>query len=337
MKRCCLSFWILFTAWSVDTDAAPVPAFSLPVLTSAADVIAIGAIGAVDDRGPSAVPTPSGTLPGRAMVAELRVDRLLKGQLATNRLTVRFAIPDKPNGYRTLSPNSYRLVFLRQTADGFEFASPFHPSTVAVPGGVFDGETPEDRVIAATAQVLSAPASSSAKTEAIFALWGLKRASAIDGLRAALQEVDQAVRLSAAAALLAAGDMTSWGIAEAALREPTKAEDAQLVHNLRVGIAQGVRAPAAIPRLAQLLGIGDVGTRRAIASALAEIDSAAAVSPLSRALDDLDFEVRLSAVRGLARISGQRALSPSWDAFQANEARFVSPLKAWVLKNFGVQ
>lgn len=317
--------------------AAPVPVLNLRQLVAEAEVVAMGTIASVEDRGPISIQTQSGSVEGRQMIARMTVDQMLKGGAADSALDFEFFLPDAPNGYRGVAQDSYRIVLLKQGENGYEVVSPHYPSVAAVPGAPIQGANPDERVMAAVARVLPSPmAPAQTKKEAIHTLWGIDHPVVLSGVRGGLTDADIAVRLTATAALLAVNDLTGWSFAEAALLRPGGDIDPVLLHNVRVGISQGVRQPAAVPGLTQLLAASDVLTRRAAAAALAQIDSQAAIRPLARALDDADFEVRLTAVRGLATLTGQQELTPSWDDFRQEEMRFIIPLRSWVIANIGL-
>jgi HEAT repeat protein len=173
------------------------------------------------------------------------------------------------------------------------------------------------------------------KTEAIHTLWGVDTALATSGIKLGLRDADVTVRLTAAAALTAVNDLDGFTAAESVLLHPSSDLRPTLLLNLRAGIAQGMRQPAAVAGLTRLLASDDAETRRAACEALAGVDSMGAIRALAAALDDRDFEVRLHAVWGLAKRTSQPRLIPSWEGFRQDESRFIVPLKAWVATNFG--
>lgn len=69
--------------------------------------------------------------------------------------------------------------------------------------------------------------------------------------------------------------------------------------------------------------------RRPIAAAIRSTKSQSAIHPLSSLLADADFEIRYTAVIGLAEITGQHEWGPAQDVFQANERRYLDHWKAW--------
>ena len=87
-----------------------------------------------------------------------------------------------------------------------------------------------------------------------------------------------------------------------------------------------------MPVLVRLMAAPEAETRRAPSSALRHLRSTAAVPTLVRALDDPDFEVRINGVHGLVDVSGQKELTPSWDAFRSDEEKFINDWKQWAAR-----
>jgi HEAT repeats len=329
-----LYVWVI--GWVSLAQATPVPSFDLRKLVAGSDVIAMGRIQDLQPAGAVLMETTNRPINARLMLGYMAVDQVLKGPSAIATVRFTFLEPEAPNGFEGVGKNTYRIVFLKGTGDNYEFASPYSPSIIAVPGEPIQGAQAEDRVIAGVARVLRSPMSTNGmKTEAIHTLWGVDAAAAISGLKPGLRDVDVTVRLSAAAALTAVNDLDGFAVAQSALLKPSSDLRPTVLLNLRAGIAQGMRQPAAVDGLTLLLTSDDAETRRAACEALAQIESIGATRALAGALDDRDFEVRLNAVWGLAKRRGQPRLIPSWEGFRADESRYVNPLKAWVATNFG--
>jgi hypothetical protein len=320
--------------------AAPVPVLDVRMLTADAHVIAVGAVEHVERQEFDALATPDGrTTTVQWMRARVRVDQILKGDPTISTLEVRFAV-DAPMGGSLggLAEGAYEVVFLKRGKDGYEFVSPYHPSVPTWPGGRGEGTDPEERVLRAlTSVLLSSAPPHSLKRRTIHLLWGIDHPVVVAGLDAALQDADLTLSLTAAASLLAANQVRVLPVAEGVLLRDSVNMDPVLLHNLRVGISDGVRDPEAIPGLVRLSKATDAETRRVATAALAGTESMAAVPALARMLDDDDFEVRIEAVRGLAVLSGQRNLTPSWDSFRQEESRYTEPLRAWALMHSAAQ
>jgi hypothetical protein len=316
--------------------AAIVPAISLSNLVEQSDVVVMGTIGRVIDVGQTTVATANNTVLARRMIAEVHVDQILRGPMGLSMIRCQYDVPGSMIGYRGLRSLSYRLLFLKAEGDHFRFVSPFYPSVIATAGTLIEAERPLDRVLEAVAALLRSPnAPSASKREAIDTVWGVKSAVVTEGLRSVLhEEVRTAelrtVQLSAAAALLAVGDVSALPIAEAELLMPDASLPPETLPNLRGGLSHGIFGEAAIPVLARVLSSGDVETRRAASSALRRSGLRSALRPLASSLDDGDIEVSHNAVLGLAEITRQPEWGPSRPAFLQEREKYLAHWKDWV-------
>jgi hypothetical protein len=320
--------WLSFTADLVA--AAPVPILKVADLVSRADLIVMGRIEYVADDGPTFVQTPNGQVQARSMAGQIQVDHVFKGVLQGSTVRIRFALPDVPMGYRGVAPGSYRVVFLAGAGAPYAFVSPYHPSVIAQPAAKIVAVQALEGVFEAVGAVLLAPSStSSERREAIDAMRGATVTNIRIPLTSALTDREPAVRLNAAAALLAVNDLTGLPLAVDALLRTDAALPDDVLLNLRAAISRGVSGDEAVPALRRLTQAGNPATRRAAATALGRIDSPPSVAILVRTLDDEDFDVRLSAARGLAQVTGQPNRTPSAEAFRADEQRIVRYWKEW--------
>ena len=122
--------WILslvFLTVSV-ASAAPVPPFDLVALTKGADIVAIGLVGTVTERGYTSAETPTGPVPAKLMSAEFNADQLLKGSLDASTISFEFLVPDSQIGYRRIQPATYCIVFLKRSRDTFQVLSSVLPT-----------------------------------------------------------------------------------------------------------------------------------------------------------------------------------------------------------------
>jgi hypothetical protein len=311
-------------------DAAPVRPLSLRELVEQADVVAMGTLLATSDVGSTSVGEPNGAVQARSMVGDLHIDRVFKGRPEITSLQFRFVQPEVFVGYAGVAAGSYRIFFLKRTGDRYELVSPYFPSVVALSGGVVgSGRAALDTVIEAVARVVeSATASTELRREAIHALWGVKDPLAAAAMRLALRHNDPAVHLTAAAALLVINDVAAMPIAEEALLRPSVDQQSELLHNLRVGISQGLRDPGAVPALGRLLG-ADTETRRAASSALRRMRNQSVLRVLAIALEDADVSVRHNAVMGFAETTGQTAWGPHMATFQSDQEHYLQHWRDW--------
>lgn len=213
-------------------------------------------------------------------------------------------------------------------------ASPYYPSLAAVRGVAPTATTDLDKVFECLGEVANAPTEPEAiRQSAVFAMWGAHSRFAVDGLVTALNDSTLAIRVGAAASLLASGDIRALPLAEAALAAPNPDLPPEALRNLAVAIEQGLRDSQAISSLERLLSSPNVGVRRSAARTLREIRSASVVNALVRALDDGDSEVRYAAVAGLAEITAQPRWGPSLPEFMQNQQPYVEFWKRWKKRN----
>ena len=315
---------------------APVPSLDIPDLVAKSDVVAVGTVSVAGDAGPTSIETPNRTVAARLIAGTIEVDQVLKGPEGLITLQFQYAQPDEPIGFGSVTAGNYRVFFLKRrgdSTDGYIFTSPHHLSVVAIQGSRVRAASTTEMMLEAVEQVVTSPKASPAlRREAIHVLSTAKGSAPRAGLRSALQDPDRVIRLSAAAALLQADDLEGLAVAEVSLLRPELGVDHVLLNNLRAGIALGIKGPAAVPALTRLSASPDAETRRAATRALSRTQSTVATAPLVRALDDGDFEVRLNGARGLAELTGQEEWIPSWDAFRADEARFVAHWKEWAAR-----
>lgn len=341
----------VFVLMAISLEGAPVPTRNLRSLVESADVVVSGVVIGTSAQGTVLIGAPHNTT-ATVVVAELMIDQIVKGTPAAEALGnggrslfFRFARPttlSEPRlpqtqqspgltRYANVELGVPRMFFLKRTAGVYEVVSPLYPSVVTVPDVRATSATPFDRVVEAIAGVVSSStASPETKREAIQALYGIQSDLVRATLTDALREIDDRVRLSAAAVLLSTGEMAALPVAEAELLSPRFASDSELVQNLRVGLRDGIKDPQAIPALGRLLrGSSDPDTRRAVSFALKEMKAMAAVPVLLSALDDSDLLVRYHAVMGLAAATNQTRGSPSLAAFRSDEQKYLQQWRGW--------
>jgi HEAT repeat protein len=108
------------------------------------------------------------------------------------------------------------------------------------------------------------------------------------------------------------------------------------VSTLAGAIEGHLNSPKAVPTLAALLGSKNVAVRRAAATVLGDIATPDVVEPLAKvALNDSDEHVRLSAVRGLAAVTGA-AKAPTTATFRQQPDEILQFWRTWARSNVGV-
>ena len=313
----------------------PVPLIDLAKLVRAADVIAVGQVMEVSDEGRASVQTQEqnsqrGSV--HEVVASLRLDRVLSGQTKGADISVRFLVPEAPNGaaaYSEIEIGKRGVFFLsvNTTPEGYSFADPYYPMVVAAADAppVGAGSTLFDQVVAEVTHVLTSPSASEAeRMQAIRALEFVKTRTAIMALRRAAKDSDTKLRLQAMAALLRHNDTTVLDQVVDTLLNPPSDVPKYLVDGLGYSIRAGIKDPQAIPALVRLLDSPEAEKRRIAIIALGQTRSQAAAASLTKALDDPDQEVRYNAVVGLAQVTGETDGMPSLEFFKRNEERYLT-------------
>jgi HEAT repeats len=313
-------------------NAAAIRLLDVASLTSQADIIVIGQIISVTDRGPTTVDVGGGPIPATDLVAVLQVDQPLKGSPHTQTLSVDFALPQMPIGIKSVVPGQYGIFFLSALQNQLRFTDPMYPALPTVrnvkllPGAVLE------QVTIALGQVLiAAQVSDSDRFVALDGLYRLKTDLARDTLRQALNRSSGNIRLDIARTLVARNDVAGLEPVEAALLHPAGLSS-YMISNL-AGSLGGLRDPRAIPSLSKLIASDNAETRLGAAIGLRQSRSPAALAPLSRALEDTSPLVRYYAVVGMGEITGQDDWTPAFDEFQKHEAKYLSHWRDWAASN----
>lgn len=311
--------------------ASPVPPLDIETLTSKAAVIAVGRVVSVSAGVATTIRSPyiSEPFPGHEFTARLETESILKGQVGGGALKFRYMLPDAPVGYRGIGAGQFGVFFLRESNGGFEILDPYHPFVVAAPGlGPATGSL-ANQVVAEVAHVLAYPGSTGEmRMEAVTTLQSVGTPTATAALKAAAGGPDVRSRVLALAALLERGNMSALpAVKEIALSSP-EATDNDLMPGIGVAL-RSVRSTKAIPSLNDLLQAPNVWVRRGAAAALRNTRSPKAIVPLSKALYDMDREVRYYAVVGLGEFTGQNQWTPSIANFNQNEKKFVDHWRDW--------
>jgi hypothetical protein len=299
----------------------------LPDLANAAEVIVLGTITSTNQVGVTTLQDKVGA--SRVMAAKLHAEEILKGELDTADITVRFLLPDLPIGYRTPPLSVSALFFLDRANGEYRFAMPSRPSIVGMPGTLLEGTPLVDRLATCVGAVIESPVTSwDEKREAIFALWRTPGAVSTRALQYASSLDQPVLALSAVAALLHRNDISRLELAAEAVLSPGEWPSYDVRQDLISGIGW-LKDARAIPTLTAMLRQGGGRVRRAVTRALVNTGAPGALDSLAEALDDRDQEVRYNDVIGLAGITGQREWRPLDYNFKADEERYLSRWKEW--------
>jgi HEAT repeat protein len=331
-KKTVLIFLLAVLLASMSIKSTVIRTLDVASLISQADIIVIGQIISVTDRGPTTLDLGGGSIPATDFEAVLQVDQLLKGSPHAQNLFVDFLVPQMPIGIQSVVSGQYGLFFLAALQNQLRFTDPMHPSLPAVrnmklpPGAVLD------QVTVALGQVLVAPQVPDADLFwALDALGRLKTDLARDTLRQALKSSSGNIHLDVARTLVARNDVAGLEPVEAALLHPTGLSS-NMISNL-AGSLGGLRDPQAIPSLSKLIASSNAETRLGAAIALRQSQSAAALIPLSRLLEDTDTRTRYYAVVGMGEITRQDEWTPAFDEFHKYEAKYLSYWRDWAASN----
>jgi len=318
---------VLIALATAPAFAVPIPSLDLVKLFDSADVVAMGRIVDIYDAAVTTIDTVNGSHLARQISGTMAVDQYLKGTANAEELHFTFALPDEPIGYGSVTPGTYRMLFLRRAGESFEVASVFYPALVAQPTSIGVSKSGLEGVVAVLRTViLQDDASTDDRVSAVNALASTNAQSSQASLEAGLAVSNVAVRLRSAAALLMLGNLRGLSLVEAALLSPNRPSD-EIAVTLRGAIALGTRDAAAVPVLGRLVGAADVETRRAASFALSRVSSPDAAAALITRFNDSDFEVRYNAVRGVSRALGEVSLTPSEEDFRLDESFHVNLLR----------
>lgn len=315
-------------------SAVPGPQFNLQSLTDSSELIVVAQVTRTDSAGVSSVEVGNSYVKANVMRADLNILTVLKGALSEKKISVSYLVPEYPLGYRTLGPSVVNVLFLKSEGVGsYQFTNPYYPSLPAKS----DVSLPESdvlgRILAEEQAVLISPRSQiTDRLQAADAIGSVSDSRAINVLVLALSDSSATVRLEAASKLAENDNAEGAAVACRALLIPPGGAPDYILHNLRVGIRDGVKDQAVVPCLTQLLHSKQNDDRIAAASALRHTASPSAVSALVGALDDPDEQVRFEAVVGIADFAGQSQWRPNLIQFHDDSAKFVSHWKAWAAR-----
>ncbi len=331
-KKTMLIFLLAVLLASLPIKSTVVRTLDVASLTSQADIIVIGQVISVTDRGPTTLDLGGGLIPATNLVAALQVDQLLKGSPHAQNLFVDFVLPKMPIGIQGVVSGQYGLFFLAALQNRLRFADPMHPSLPAVRNVKLPPGAVQDQVTVALGQVLTAPQVPNADLFlALDALGRLKTDLARDTLRQALKSSSGNIHLDVARTLVARNDVAGLEPVEAALLHPDGLSSF-MISNL-AGSLGGLRDTRAIPSLSKLIASHNAETRLGAAIGLRQSQSVAALIPLSRLLEDRDTRITYYAVVGMGEITGQDEWTPAFDEFRNHEAKYLSHWRDWAASN----
>jgi hypothetical protein len=331
-KKTILIFLLVVLPASILTESTVIRTLDVSSLVSQADIIVIGQIISVTDRGPTTFDLGGGPIPATAFEAVLDVDQLLKGSPHAQNLLVDFDLPQTPIGIQSVKSGQYGLFFLVALQNRLRFADPMYPSLPAVRNVKLAQGAVRDQVTVALGQVLTAPQVPDADLFwALDALGRLKTDLARDTLRQALKTSSGNIRLDVARTLVARNDMSGLPIVEDALLHPAGLSES-MFSNL-AGSLGGLKDANSIPTLKRLLETNNQEIIKGAVIALRQSGTADALAPLSHLLDNSDERARYYAVVGMGEITRQDEWTPAFDEFRDHEAKYLSYWRDWATSN----
>ncbi len=308
--------------------AIPVSARSATTLTEASDTIVIGTFHVrSEDQMQSGTAVLDPETGARRYVASVSPSLVLKGPSTQEPHRVSYLVTEELSQYARVTDGTQGMFFLvKQNGDQYAFTNPtypFLPATLRMatpPSG-----SALDQVTHVEAEVLNSPQESvQAKRSAALSLGTVHTTYALDELKRVLPSLSSNVRLEAIGVLLSLGDTSEVDTATNALLTQSSDQDTAVLHNLRVGIRDGVKTPDALPQLSKLVQSGDAETRRAAMQALRHINLPASEALFSAGLRDPDQGVRYNAVLGLSEMSGGRNMHPNPMEFHKHEDHYTT-------------
>jgi FOG: HEAT repeat len=298
-------------------------------LTNDADLIVIGRMNSVTERGHISGTADGKQLDGERMIATLGVEKSVKGDAVGATVETEFLIPDIPSAYQSIEPFRFGMFFLKRKADGsFRVLDPAYPSVVAPANATLTDKQGLDRTVDIVGQVLLHGKQPEDRRLAVRVLSSVRTAQATELLRQSTKDRDAVTRLQSISALLNLNDVATLDIAERILLNPPAGVDDYLLANISAAL-EGIKDVQAIPVLQRLLRSSDSRTRLGAISALRQMHDMNAVDSLVIALGDSNRQVRYEAVIGLAELTRQDQWAPAVGTFETDEQKYLNHWKEW--------
>jgi len=307
-------------AWA---KARPVPSLSIRGLVDHADLIMTGKVERVQQTGAGSIKLNGVDYTRLDFQTEMRVDETIKGGSAPLSFTFSYSTPavDSVGNVAEggLAPNTYRVVFLKKTATGYAFVSPYYPSIPAASKScgpnwqVQLGEDAYHKVLQRLLALLCTDSTPEEKQSALFDLNWNEDSSAAPFLRAALSLPDvksnPTLRMSIVSDLLHWKDPSVLPLAEEDLFDRSVKSPFYPKSNLVLAISS-LEPHISIPLLAQVLKSPEPEERVAAARFLEYTNSQTALDILLSALDDPDREVQFAVMQSLGNLTNQHWFRP---------------------------
>ncbi len=302
----------------------------LNALTNDADAIVIGRVRSVEARGRANREVAGRTIEVQPKIANLAINRVIKGDIPTPELKFEFPILEHSLVYGDIELSRLAMYFLRKNEDGsYAVLNPNYPFLGVASDSILPEADALDRVVAVIGSPLKEPKSSLAERRlAVHLLRSGETESATAILRLAAKDSDPVVRLQALSALTARNDISMLKTVEDTLLHPKPGIEDYLLRNLSAAL-EGIKEPQAVSALNRLLRSSNVNVRLGAARALRRLHVSDAIDGLVLALEDSNREIRYEGVIGLAEQTGQLDWAPAIDTFWNDEQYYLQHWKAW--------
>ena len=336
---------LTLTIGLVSAKAGPRPGPSIKSLVNSADLIIAGKIERVQQTGVGSIELLGHDYPRVDFKVDMTVEDTIKGELSPYQFTFIYSNPGTDYMGNVadggLTADTYRIVFLKKTAVGYAFASPYFPSLPAAPNScgpnwqLVSGGDSYSKVIQRVLNLLCTISSEDEKRAAIRELNWYEDSSAAPLLKAALDlpEVSSDIVLKTIilSDLLKWKDLSVLPLAEEELFQPSQQVDGYMKSGLLLAIS-GLDPQISVPLLTRALKLPETDARVGAARFLEYTRSDAALDSLLPALDDPDREVRFAVMQSLGNITGQHEWRPHSDTTES-DAFWIACVDHW--RQFG--
>jgi hypothetical protein len=305
-------------------NAEITPTLSIERLTESSDLIIAGKIERVRETGSGLILLNGTEYARRDFQADIQVGETLKGTSAPTRFTFTYSTPGADEvgsvAERNLVADAYRVVFLKKTASGFVFASPYYPSIAAASKScgagwrVHLGDDAYRRVLQRLLELLCTDSTDGEKRSALFALDWDQDSAAAPFLKAVLGlpnvRTDPTLRMAIVSYLLHWRDLNVLPLAEQDLFDQSVQTSTFPKSNLVQAISS-LEPKISIPILARVLKSPEPEDRVAAARFLEYTNSQNALSVLLSDLDDPNHEVQFAVMQSLGNLTNQYQWRPN--------------------------
>ncbi len=300
-----------------------VPVTSTRSLVDSADLVIVGTVERVQQTGAGSIELSGRDYERLDFQAEISVDATIKGEPVARRFILNYSTPSADSvgnvAHGGLSANTYRVLFLKRTAQGYTFVSPYTPSLAATPKScgpnwqIKFGEDAYHKVLQRVLNVLCTTSSPEENNWALSILNWDQDSSAAPFLKAALNLPE--IQSDAVARTLILSDLLKWKdlrvlpLAEEELFTVSKHTPGYLKSNLVLAISS-LDSQVSVPLLARALKLPEPEARVAAARFLEYTNSPNALDVLLSDLDDPDREVQFTVMQSLGNLTNQHQWRP---------------------------